>query len=157
MFRLLRMDYDLILHQSSRIAGGDFESHPATALFAAAGAHGRRLRTYRQENHGKKGQGNTLAGSAGPFRCPGVEALEHSFWVFPVAVSNKPACIRALRNAGFDATDKQSMRAVSAPEGRQKPIETGAMLEKIIYLPLYPGMPEREIKRMAEILRRADA
>jgi perosamine synthetase len=161
MFRLLRLDYDLILHQSSRgFAGGDFLSRirqqPCLPLLALME---RRLRTYPPMRiMERRAKGNTLAALLrGPFQCPGVEALEHSFWVFPVAVGNKPACISALRNAGFDATDKQSMRAVSAPEGRQKPIETGAMLEKIIYLPLYPGMPEKEIKRMAEILRQADA
>jgi perosamine synthetase len=161
MFRLLRLDYDLILHQSSRgFAGGDFLSRirqqPCLPLLALME---RRLRTYPSGLIiERRAKGNKLAAFLrSQFRCPGIEALEHSFWVFPVAVGNKPACIAALRKAGFDATDKQSMRAVSAPEGRQKPVETGTMLEKMIYLPLYPGMPEKEIERMAEILRRADA
>jgi len=33
---------------------------------------------------------------------------------------------------------------------------TWAMLEGMVYLPLYPGMPDEGIERMAEILLRTD-
>jgi perosamine synthetase len=161
MFRLFRLDYDLLLHQSSRgFAGSDLfgriRQQPCLPLLALME---KRLRTYPSMRiTTRKAKGNMLmALLCGQFPCPGAEAIEHSFWVFPVVVGNKQKCIGALRNAGFDATEKQSMRAVSAPEGRQRPVETGAMLEKMIYLPLCLGMSEKEIERMAEILLRADA
>jgi dTDP-4-amino-4,6-dideoxygalactose transaminase len=161
LLRLLRLDYDLILHRSSRgFAGDDFfgliRQQPCTPLLALMG---RRLRTYSPGRiASRRIKGTRLASLlCGRLQCPGAEALDHSYWVFPVLVHDKLKCIRALRNAGFDATDKQSMQAVSSPGGRQDPVKTRAMLEKMIYLPLYPAIPENEIERMAEVLREADA
>jgi perosamine synthetase len=158
--RLLRLDYDLILHHSSRgFAGSDFwgriRQQPCLPLLAVLE---RRLRTYPPERIlARRAQGNSLSVLLhGQFLCPGADALEHSFWVFPIVVGKKLECIGALRKAGFDATDKQSMRAVSAPDGRQKPLATWAMLEGMVYVPLYPSMPDEEVERMAEILLRAD-
>jgi dTDP-4-amino-4,6-dideoxygalactose transaminase len=48
------------------------------------------------------------------------------------------------------------MRAVTSPEGRKKPVRTEKLLEKVIYLPLYPQMPEKEVERMAKIICQTD-
>jgi perosamine synthetase len=155
---LLRVDYDLILHRSSRgFAGADFWSRirqqPCFALLALME---RRLRSYTAgQLTGRRAKGNQLLELLpGRFQCPGAETS--SFWVFPVTVRDKTKCIHALRAEGFDATDRQSMRAVTSPDGRKKPVKTEELLEKVIYLPLYPQMPEKEVERMAKVICQTD-
>lgn len=157
--RMLGLDYDLMLHRSSRgFAGGDFwnriRQQPCPALLALME---RRLRTYPMERiAARKAKGDRLLSILrDQFQCPGAEGS--SFWVFPVVVRDKPTCIKELRRSGFDATDRQSMQAVTPPERAQRPVRTEALAGKIIYLPLYASMPAKEVERMAGILEEADS
>lgn len=86
--------------------------------------------------------------------CPGSDADPHSFWVFPVQVPHPDIAIAALHAAGFDSTKNNSMRPVEPPADRPEmdPRIARGLLESTIYPPVYAGMPESEIRRMASVL-----
>ena len=86
--------------------------------------------------------------------CPGAGVGAHVHWVFPILVENPEAVIAALRKAGFDATQGQSMATVAPPVDRPEvaPRQAANVLAKMVYLPIYPEMPERAIRKMAEVV-----
>jgi perosamine synthetase len=88
--------------------------------------------------------------------CPGACAANHTHWVFPILASDPAGVIAALREAGFDATQGHSMAVIPAPADRRELTPHCAMeaLARIVYLPVYPEMPERELERMAKVVLR---
>lgn len=87
-------------------------------------------------------------------RCPGAAAARHSYWVFPVLARNPRRLIQALRRAGFDAADLPRSQSVAAPPDRPElePIAARDALKETVILPCYPGMPEHDLRRQAEIV-----
>jgi dTDP-4-amino-4,6-dideoxygalactose transaminase len=87
---------------------------------------------------------------------PGYASEEHTFWVFPVLADDSARLIGALRSAGFDGSSAHSMCVVQPPADRpqQRAIVAEQILPRIVYLPLYPQMPEPELERMASVLHR---
>ncbi len=75
--------------------------------------------------------------------CPGTSLHEHVHWVFPILVDNPEEVIAALRKAGFDATQGQSMATVAPPADRPEitPCRAANVLAAMVYLPIYPEMP----------------
>jgi hypothetical protein len=94
----------------------------------------------------------------GHVACPGAEIEPHNYWLFPVLVTDTAKMLLALADAGFDATQVQSMRPIEAPPERPElaPVRVADALEHMILVPCYPGMPESELKRMAEVLIRVE-
>ena len=90
--------------------------------------------------------------------CPGAEVEAHNFWLFPVLITDTAKAIAALADAGFDATQAQSMCPVEAPSDRPEldPVRVRELLAAMILLPCYPGIPESELRRMAEVLIRVE-
>ena len=78
----------------------------------------------------------------------------HNFWVFPVLVDNPQATIAALRDAGFDATQGQSMCVVPPPADRPELAAQAAqeILARTVYLPLYPELPDSALLKLGEML-----
>lgn len=91
--------------------------------------------------------------------CPGAEIEPHNYWLFPAIVADPKKSIAALEAAGFDATQAQSMRAIEAPGDRPKldPENTKNALERMILIPCWAGIPEAELRRMAEVLIRVES
>jgi dTDP-4-amino-4,6-dideoxygalactose transaminase len=89
--------------------------------------------------------------------CPGWESPPHHFWVFPILVENPEATIRALRQAGFDATQGQSLCVVEPPPGRERldALHARQANSKIVYLPCYQGMPAAALRAMAQAVNEA--
>ncbi|MBI2190924.1 MAG: DegT/DnrJ/EryC1/StrS family aminotransferase [Planctomycetes bacterium] len=87
---------------------------------------------------------------------PGAELPHHTFWLFPVLAADPGRLILALRSAGFDATQGQSLTVVPTPPGRSDldPVVARQSLARMVHLPCYPGMREADLRRMAEVLRR---
>lgn len=82
---------------------------------------------------------------------PGGKAADHAYWLFPVLVDNAAELIDALRREGFDATrGATSMRAVG---GAATPVAQ-RMIERVVYLPLTPGLTARDVDRMAAVVNR---
>jgi dTDP-4-amino-4,6-dideoxygalactose transaminase len=152
--RAMGIDHDRLVNGSVRgFPGGDFferiRRQPAAPLVRMVG---RRLRTY---DHGRLARrtalGEKLASLLGDDVVrPGYDMQPHSHWVFPVLVENPEEVIAALRKAGFDATQGQSMAIVRPPEDRPElfPCVAAEILAKTVYLPIYPEMTEPALPRM---------
>jgi dTDP-4-amino-4,6-dideoxygalactose transaminase len=91
--------------------------------------------------------------------CPGAETELHNYWLYPVLVSDAARAIAALAAAGFDATQARSMSAVDPPPDRPEltPRRLLEALAHMILVPCYPGIPESELRRMADVLIRTEA
>ena len=87
---------------------------------------------------------------------PGCALPRHTHWLFPVLVSKPERLIAELRAAGFDATQGESLCVVPAPDGRPEttPATAAQLLEKMVFVPAYIQMPDRELRRMAAIIVR---
>jgi dTDP-4-amino-4,6-dideoxygalactose transaminase len=138
-------------------AGPDFfgriRKQPSSTLLAMLE---RRLRKYDQHQiEGRESRGRALdAHLNNRVPRPGCEAAFNNYWVFPIVLDDPESVLPRLWRAGFDATQGESMCVVDPPAGRPELAakDTKETLEKLVYLPLYPEMPERFLKRMAQVL-----
>ena len=157
-YRVLGLPYDKIFNGLAKgFPGPDFfdriRTQPSSGLLKVMN---RRLRKYskrllrRRRENAVEMMG--LLGDA--VRLPGKENDEHSYWVFPVYVDDPRRLIKLLASAGFDATQGDSMAVVQPPEGRadQAAENSEDALRKMVFLPLYPAMTGRGIRRMARVL-----
>ena len=155
--RILGRDLDKVLNGSIRnFPQAEFfkrlreqPSQPLLRLIA------RRIRTYRNDDLDRRAARGHLLASLLPLgSCPGGEATPHSFWIFPLQVSDQPATVAALQAAGFDSTTGSSLQTIEPPQDRPglEPRVARRLLAPAIYLPLYPAIPESEIRRMAKVL-----
>lgn len=83
---------------------------------------------------------------------PGSDAAVHTHWVYPIRSVNPDALMRHLWGIGLDATRGASSLFVIDPPHRRLeavPVEAKAVLQSVLYLPVYPEMPERDLERMA--------
>jgi dTDP-4-amino-4,6-dideoxygalactose transaminase len=92
----------------------------------------------------------------GSVACPGVASTPHTFWVFPIVVDNPEHVAKKLRQAGFDASQRQSLSVVDPPDALTELTADNArsIIDRIVYLPLYSEMSAAAIERMAEIVVR---
>jgi len=83
----------------------------------------------------------------------------HDYWVFPVLVDDPKAFIKRLRENGFDGADLPRSQAVPAPDYAEHltPNIAAQMLADLVVVPCYPGMPDKEIQRQADLLRQIAA
>jgi perosamine synthetase len=90
----------------------------------------------------------------GRYCIPGRAATEHSHWVVPILADDPPAIIAALARAGFHATQARSMVTVPPLTDRQHlaPQVAQTLVERSVFLPLYPELPDRELTRLADLL-----
>jgi hypothetical protein len=84
--------------------------------------------------------------------------LRRTHWLFPVVADDPDAVVAAARAAGFDAARAaSSLHAVPAPPGRPglAPRTAQRTLDGLVYLPMYPEIPERERRRLLAAVRGA--
>jgi len=158
LWQALGRDYDRLVNGSVRgFSGPDFfdriRQQPSAALMAVLQ---RRLRTYdRGRIECRAAKGRLLTKLLEPrVLCPGRAAAAHNFWVFPILVENPAEVIAALRESRFDATQGHSMCVIAPPpgQGERAAVRAGRILSKIVYLPLYPEIPDSALARMAEVV-----
>ncbi|HKD36324.1 MAG TPA: DegT/DnrJ/EryC1/StrS family aminotransferase, partial [Pirellulales bacterium] len=159
-WQALGRDPDQLVNGAVRgFAGPDFfrrirrqPSAPLLSLVHRRIARFDRARIIHRSRHGER----LLALLNGSFVSPGFASDEHSFWVFPVLADDSSRLIAALRAAGFDGSSAHSMCVVQPPADRpqQRAVMAEQILPRIVYLPLYPQMPEQELERMAAVLHR---
>jgi dTDP-4-amino-4,6-dideoxygalactose transaminase len=151
-------DFDRIANSSARgFAGHDFflriRQQPSAPLLASVARRLRRFDAVRLAGRIAKGQmlARLLAGHV---PCPAAHTVPHTYWVFPILAENPAEVIAALRRSGFDATQGASMFIVPPPCGRPdlRARVAEAAFSRIVYLPLYPEMPERAVRRMADVV-----
>lgn len=117
----------------------------------------RRIRRYPDDFIARRTLlGRTLCRELGPAECPGSAATFHSYWLAMVKVQHSAAVLTALRQQGFDATQSNALRLVSA-EDSECTVNARAMLQDTVYLPIYAEMPPCEMRRMAACLLAADS
>lgn len=90
---------------------------------------------------------------------PGRKARERTHWVFPVAVEDPKRAIEILRAAGFDATAAtSSIAALEAPPDREeaRPDASVLLMEHVVFVPVYPELPDRAFDRLLRTLRRLE-
>jgi dTDP-4-amino-4,6-dideoxygalactose transaminase len=158
VWRALGRDYDRLVNGSVRgFPGPDFfdriRQQPCAPLLALLR---RRLRAYdhrRLECRAAKGELLTRLFEP-KVVCAGRKAVPLNSWVFPVLVENPGEVIAVLRRAGFDATQGHSMCVIPPPADRPEGEASVAVkiLRGIVYLPIYPEMPDKALGTMAEQL-----
>jgi hypothetical protein len=121
----------------------------------------RRLTTFDAERilrRSERGEDAARGLPGGVFH-PGRKAGERTHWVFPVAVGDPNRTIEILRAAGFDATAGTSwIVALEPPPGREelRPDVSALLMEHVVYVPVYPELPDRAFDRLLRTLRRLE-
>lgn len=167
--RVARFDLDRFVSSTVRAfrprPGEDHEAaflrwlrrRPSAPLLALLERRLRRLDAGRLDRRRAAGA-RVAAGLPPALERPG-SALEGStHWVFPVLSDAPDALVAALRESGFDATRGTSaIAAVDPPPDRpgSDPVEARRLLAGIVFLPVYPELPERTLDRLGEAVRRA--
>jgi dTDP-4-amino-4,6-dideoxygalactose transaminase len=156
--RMVGYDYDRMINGAVRgFAGPDFfpriRRRPSVPLLRLLE---RRLRSYDWRRLAKRtAKGELLCRLLGQrVACAGTELAAHTHWVFPILADKPSSVVEGLQRAGFDATQGQSLCVVPPPDGRRQCQAHTAddLLASIVFLPLYPEIPNRELRRMARVV-----
>jgi perosamine synthetase len=87
-------------------------------------------------------------------RRPGEAAKAHVHWIFPVLHPQPAEAVARLWRAGFDATQGASSLQV-VPPPRYRPdlhaSNAAAIMERVLYLPVHPGMGGPAAGRLARV------
>ncbi|MCH7715601.1 MAG: DegT/DnrJ/EryC1/StrS aminotransferase family protein [Gemmatimonadetes bacterium] len=157
LLRAVGVDHDRLVHRLTRgFSGPEFfariRRRPCVALL-------RMLHRRLREDHARLARrivdGDALQRRLGAtVTCPGGSLTPHHYWVFPILAPEPKRLIRALREAGFDATEGRSFDVVQNPLGSGAYDTTQAkdILSHAVYLPFYPEMSRRGWERMAQVL-----
>jgi perosamine synthetase len=156
--RVVAGDVDKLIHYTAKSFRDDeimrrLRHRPSGPLLASMA---RRLDHFDHERIRQRTENGKLLADLlrGHVFCPGADVTPHNYWLFPVLMKTPAKAIAALEAAGFDATQPSSMKVVEAPADRPEldPMLARKALEQIILVPCYPGIPEAELRRMAEVL-----
>ena len=82
----------------------------------------------------------------------------HSFWLFPLRVTDAPRLIDHLRRHGFDATQRGRLEVVKTPPDRLE-LECPkaiTILARTVLLPCYPELTDLAIDRMCQLIMEFD-
>lgn len=92
----------------------------------------------------------------GAAHLPAQANAHHDYWAFPLLVSEPRKFIEALRAAGFDAADLPRSQHIAAPADRPalEPETAARAMRDMIVVPCYDTMPDSELVRQAEVIRR---
>ena len=85
-------------------------------------------------------------------RCPGAGSVPHAFWLVPILADDPGALAARLKDHGFDATLGRSF--VVASDGQAVSHEADRIHRRAVYVPVYPAMPDREVRRLARVLKK---
>ena len=91
-----------------------------------------------------------LGAAAGRLLSPGVGVSPHSFWLLPILSEDPPRAMETLRRRGFDATLGRSFAVVGADTASAPVAER--IHRHAVYVPFYPPMPDRVVRRLAVAL-----
>jgi len=129
--------------------------HPSGPLLALLD---RRLRTFDTAGvAGRRRRGLALERTIeGHARVPGAAAAWRGFDVFPVCVANTARLVAALRRYGFDAGTGRNLAVFGAEEGSGV-VGATRLLANVVFIPFYAAMPDRELRRLARVLKMLSA
>lgn len=96
-----------------------------------------------------------LQGIPAGFSVPGARAHDRTHWLFAVDARDRREVVRTLRARGFDASCSTSaIHAVAAPPTRPetRPIECEALLAELVFLPVHPGLAQKDVDQLLRAL-----
>ena len=138
--------------------GGEaFRRQPSAPLLAVLL---RRLRT----DDGERLRARTARGEQAAralqvaYDLPGRSQPRLTHWLFPVVADDPQGLVADLRTEGFDASRGTSaLVAVPAPPGRPEaePVAARRILERVVFLPVYPELPDRDLRRLLQATMRS--
>jgi perosamine synthetase len=143
------VDQDALLAKAVRSSPAR-RLRPSAPLLALLG---HRLRHFDDDRLRRRAErGERLADALPPrLSVPGRGALDHTHWVVPVAAPRPERLIAAVREAGFDAnTATTSVTVVRAPADRPEPNLAAAVLDRTVFVPAYPELPEAAFERLRQ-------
>ena len=159
LLRALGIDHDRLVHGLTKSFGGAgffrrVRRQPCAALMRLLT---RRLQGDHEQLEQRAADGAELRRQLDPeIVCPGGELSPHYYWVFPIVVDHPAAVIKALREAGFDATEGRSIEVVEQPSrGTGANANARAIRAHTVFLPFYPEMPACARARMAAVVNRS--
>jgi perosamine synthetase len=87
---------------------------------------------------------------------PAQANAHHDYWVFPLVVDEPRKFIDGLRAEGFDAADLPRSQHIAAPKDRPElePQIAAGVMRDLVVIPCYDTMPDEELKRQAEVIKR---
>jgi len=157
--RLMGYDYDHIIHSAVRgFPGNDWRQkirhQPCGPLMLLL------LRRLKRYDMGRLAQraakGEMLLELLSPHVfCPGAKAENRTHWVFPILVDDPVGVTARLQRAGFDAARTHSLAVIDAPPDHPlaPPLgESRRLLQQLVCLPIYPEIPDRAIRQMANVV-----
>jgi perosamine synthetase len=156
--RLLGRDHDEVISRSVRgFPGPDFLANirhqPSAPLLALL------LRRLSRFDSGRVARrmalAERMADLAPRVARPGRAAVFHSHWTFPILCEAPDDLVKHLWERGFDATrGTWSLYPVPPVPGRPDVAapEAHRAMDRIVYLPVYPGVSERDLARLAAAL-----
>lgn len=115
----------------------------------------RRLRTFDGASLARRAAaGERVARGLRPtVEHPGDGSSHRAHWLFPVVVRHPDAVVSDLRLQGVDASRATSrIAAVEAQAGHSTPVAASRMMSGVVFLPVYPALPERIITVMVGII-----
>ena len=158
---LVGKDHDQFLKKAARgFAESNFldrlRKQPSVPLLSLLHRRLERFDPPRMRQHRERGDWLRAQLPAG-VSYPGNACGQNNYWVFPIMVDEPDQVVEHLRRGGFDATQHGSMVVVPVPEGREEldAVMARQVLEKTVFLPLYPQMPQSSLEKMAGLLRAA--
>lgn len=83
---------------------------------------------------------------------PGVAAAWRGFDLFPVRVANTARLLATLRRRGFDAGTRGNLVVLDAENGVD-PANARELLENTVFIPFYAAIPDRELRRLAQVIK----
>ena len=148
--RWFGLDFDGLANASARgFTGSDFRSQirrqPSTALLRLLA---RRWKKYDYNRIDRRKQlGRSLDERIGNQHPP-----VHSYWVYPIFVTEKSGLCERLSSAGFDATGLSRMTVVSPTEPANIPVGAQNHWDKVLFLPWYPELTDDALEKMSAII-----
>lgn len=158
--RLARRDYDRLINGCVRGFGAEhffqrIRRQPSAPLLSLLA---RRLAQYDPGRLASRAEiAERIMGRwAGTARFPGSACQPHTHWLLPLWTNYPARVIATLAEAGFDATQGQSLTAIAPPIGRPETEAAAARrtMSGTVFLPCYPGLPPTAVSRLAELVDR---
>jgi dTDP-4-amino-4,6-dideoxygalactose transaminase len=156
--RLAGKNHDRVISESLRgFAGDDFfrsiRQQPAVPLLALLA---RRLEQFDWKTVDRRAERGETAIRLMPLvPRPGRRAEAATHWVFPILCDHPDELALALSAHGFDATrGGSSMTVIPPPPGNssRRAFRAEETLAQILYLPVYPGVSDKELARLARLI-----
>ena len=157
-FRKARCDYDRLINGCVRGFGGErffqrIRRQPSSPLLTLLA---RRLARYAPARLAARARmaEQVMGRWAGTTHFPGSACRPHTHWLLPLWTSDPARTMATLAEAGFDATQGQSLTVIPPPGDRPEmdPVVSRQTMSGIVFLPCYPELSAEAVARLAQIV-----